>query len=141
MDAGLRIVRKPYEEPYHINLIVTASNGRSSGEIEIYTNAGDLAEYGSALQDFPQSTTHSILWELGSERPEDQFAFYFRLKFLVTKATGQCAVVIRFNNNEPLPYTEIAEFCISAEPAQLNQLGDKLVQFAKLEDEELVWLV
>jgi hypothetical protein len=140
MDAGLKIVRKPYEEPYQINLIVTASNGRSTGEIEIYMNASDLDDYGRALQDFPQSTTHSVLWELGSERPEDRFGFYFRLKFLVTRSTGQCAIIVRFNNNEQIPDTEIAEFCIPALPAQLNQLGEQLVKFAKLEDEELVWL-
>ena len=140
MDAGLKIVRKPYEEPYHINLVVTASNGRSTGDIEIYMNASDLDGHGRALQDFPQSTTHSVLWELGSERPEDRFAFYFRMKFLVTQSTGQCAIIVRFNNNEPIPDTEIVEFCIPALPAQLNRLGEQLVQFAKLEDEELVWL-
>ena len=140
MQAGLKIIRKPYEEPYHVNLVVTASNGRSIAELEIYTNADDLAEYGSALQDFPQSNTHTVLWELGSERPVDRFAFYFRMNFMVIKATGQCAVVVRFHNNEPLPDTEIAELCISTEPAQLNRLGDQLAQFAKLEEEELVWI-
>ena len=140
MEAGLKIIRKPYEEPYHINLIVTASNGHSTAELEIYTNPDDLAENGKALQDFPQSTTHSVLWELGSERPEDRFAFYFRIEFLVIGATGQSAVVVRFNNNKSIPDTEIAEFCIPAEPAQLNRLGEQLVRFSKLEDEELVWL-
>ncbi len=76
MDAGLRIVRKPYEEPYDINLIVTSS-------------------------------------------------------------TGHCAVIVRFNNNSTIPDTEISEFSIPAEAAQINRLGKCLVQFAKLEDDIL----
>ena len=140
MEAGLKIVRKPYEEPYLINLDVTVSNGRSTAELEIYMNASELKDHGDALLNFPWSNTDSYLWELGSERPEDRFAFYFRVKFLVTRVTGQCAIVVRFNNNESIPDTEIAEFCISTLPAQLNRLGEQLIQFAKLEDEELVWL-
>ncbi len=140
MDAGLRIVRYPYEEPHHVNLVVTASNGRSTAELEIYANADDLREYGTALQEFPLSATHSVLWELGSEQPEERFAFHFRLKFVVTEMTGQCAVVVRFNNNEPLPDTEISAFCIPTEPARLNRLGQQLLRFGKLEEKELVWI-
>ena len=140
MESGLKFVRHPYEEPYHINLVVTASNGRSTAELEIYMNASELKDHADALLNFPRSNTDTYLWELGSERPEDRFAFYFRVQFLVTRATGQCAILVRFNNNESIPDNEIAEFCIPALPAQLNRLGKQLIQFAKLEDEELVWL-
>src|SRR5687768_3554832 len=94
----IEVVRHPYEEPYHVNLVVTASNGAQFASLEIYANAADLTTYANALRDVPGRAAEA-LWELGSERPEDNFAFYFRLRSYQTSKTGQCAVEVRLNNN------------------------------------------
>src|SRR5206468_6542901 len=64
----IRITRHPYEEPYHVNLVVAASNGRQQGELEIYANAEDLAVFARELRGFPRQQGHVARWELGSER-------------------------------------------------------------------------
>ena len=72
MKPFVRITRIPYEEPDHLNLIVTASNGRVEGELEIYTNADDLRAFADRLAGFPRHSTDSAIWELGSEGVETQ---------------------------------------------------------------------
>ena len=34
--AGIRVTRYPYEEPYHLNLRITASNGRTAGDLHSF---------------------------------------------------------------------------------------------------------
>lgn len=53
MERFIQIVRVPYEEPYHVNLIVKASNGIQAGELEIYDNSESLIKCADALEKFP----------------------------------------------------------------------------------------
>jgi hypothetical protein len=34
MKPYIRITRCPYEKPYHLNLVMTASNGQLAGKLE-----------------------------------------------------------------------------------------------------------
>jgi hypothetical protein len=128
----------PYEEPHTLNLLVEGSNGHQTAMLEIYAGATDLVQLGKALRVFPQHKDDVHLWELGSERPEDRWAFYFRLRAF-TIGSVHCALQIRLNNNQGLPEREIAEFCIAAEPSQINYLGNLVAEFSKLRHEVLEW--
>jgi hypothetical protein len=137
----LRITRLPYEEPHHLDLMIEVSNGRSAGQLEIYTTPEALTDCGEALEVFPRHGSDVFLWEIGSERSEDQWAYYFRMRSFVTESVGACALQFRLNNNATLPETEVTEFCIEAEPSQLNRLGKLFRDFARLEHKELFWNV
>ncbi len=139
MNAYLRIKRIPYEEPYHLQLQVEASNGRQSAFFEFYVGAQALTEFSEELEAFPRHSSHVFLYEVGSERPEDRWAYYFRFRVFTTNGVGHCAIQLRFNNNQELPHREISEFCIEAEPAQINRLGMLFRSFAKLESPLLEW--
>jgi hypothetical protein len=139
MKPFIRITRHPYEEPYVVNLVVAASNGRQHGQLEIYANADDLGVIANRLRGFPREPNDTLLWELGSERPEDRFAFYFCLHVFRLAANGSCAVGLRFNNNQPPPAREISEFSLEAWPADLDRLAGLLEQFAQLKHRVLEW--
>jgi len=139
MKPCIKIIRQPYEEPYHLNLIIAASNGRQSGEFEFYINADNLVEIANELEQFPRHETHVYLFELGSEKPEDRFAYYFRFRLCTIDSVGHCAIHLRFNNNRDIPYREILEFCIPVEPLSLNRLGKLLRKFSHLKHEVLYW--
>ena len=141
MKPFIRIVRKPYEEPYHLHLVVMASNGRQRGELDIYTNVWDLELTAGRLRELPIPGESAVLWELGSERPEDRFAFYFRVCLLRLSPTGQCAIELRFNNNRVPPDREVTEFSVHALPADLDRLAGLLEQFGRLEHRVLEWNV
>lgn len=141
MASSLTITRHPYEEPHHVNLVVRASTNGAVAEQEIYANAADLADFAAALVEFPRRADDAYSWELGSERPEDRFAFYFRLTVRQIRGSGRCAVHIRFNNNDEFPDRRVAEFSFGAMPADLDRLGRALEQFAKLRDTVLEWAV
>lgn len=139
MEPSITITRCPYEEPYHLRLVIDASNGRVRGQLEFYTAADALTHLADALVVFPRHATDEYLWEQGSEVPEANFAFYFRLHVLVTDRSGHSAIWLRLNNNRELPDRELSEFCIRAESASLNCLGRLARTFANLEHEVLRW--
>lgn len=139
MEKSIKIIRKPYEEPYHINLIFKATNGESVGQLEFYDNADRLKKLADILEDFPFKDEKKYLWELGSEKPEDRFAFYFKCEFLLIEHTSECLVAIRLNNNEDGIEKSISEFNIQCKPAELNKLGKLFREFSKLEKETLIW--
>jgi hypothetical protein len=139
MKPYLTIERFPYEEPYHVNLIMRAFNGSQAGMLEIYSSPEQINEIGKDLIDFPQSIGHVVLWELGSERPEDRFAHYLRFRAFALDSVGHTALHLRFCNNLALPDKAISEFCITTEAAALNRLGKLLCDFALLKHEYLFW--
>src|SRR5687768_3782680 len=118
MNPYIRITRHPYEEPYHLNLVIEASNGSVCGKLEFYLNADALLKWADEMEIFPRHATSVVLWEIGSERPEDRFAFYFRLRLFTVDSLGHGAIQLRLNNNAALPDREVSEFCIRAEAAQ-----------------------
>ena len=139
--AGIKITRFPYEEPYHLNLFIQASNGNMNGKLGYYCNANDLNSLGNELLCFPGKEGKKITYQLGSEKPEDRFAFFFRLEVISLDLAGHSAIRIRINNNQPPPATEASEFCIPTDVADVNRLGSLLVAFGKLEHRVLDWSV
>jgi hypothetical protein len=107
----------------------------------VYVIANVLHEWADHLETFPRHNTDVFLYEIGSERPEDRWGYYFRFRAFLTDALGHCAIHLRTNNNEDLPHREIAEFCIQAEPSQINCLGKLFREFAKLKHHTLDWKV
>jgi hypothetical protein len=139
MKPFIRIIRHPYEEPYQIDLVVTAWNGKLWGEIEIYTNPGELKLIGRELHGFPKGRDDIVLWEIGSEDPLERWAFYFRFRVFIVHPGGLSAVELRFNNNQKPPYQEVSEFCIPAHPSDLDRLAHLLVRFSELKHTTLEW--
>lgn len=139
MAAAITIIRYPYEEPYHIHLVIIATNGPLQGRLEFYTDPSEILALADIFAVFPRHAEDVYLWELGSERREDRFAFYLRIRLFTVDSAGHCAIQLRFNNNKDLPQCEISEFCITSEPSDLNRLGLLLREFAKLDQEVLHW--
>lgn len=133
------IRRCPYEEPYHLNLVISASNGVVSGALEYYCNAKDLVEIGSKLVTFPANVDDSYAYELGSPRPEDRFAFHFSLRAVTLDSVGHCALQLKMNNNRPTPDDVSCSFSICIEPAAINRLGRLFTIFGELKHSELRW--
>ena len=139
MDFLFKLTRIPYEEPYHLQLEVEASNTRQKGYLVYYSSASDLADIGKALSDFPTNDLDEFLYELGSEDPEQRFAHYLRLRFFMTRPTGASGIEVHFSNNEPAPFRELTAFTIPCEVAGLNRLGALFSRFRLLEHTVLEW--
>jgi len=139
MRSFLNITRRPYEEPYHVNLLVSAGNRSTQAQFELYANASDLSVAAESLIGFPRTDDDTFIWQLGSENEQDRFAFHFRVRVFQFSPTGRCAIEIRFNNNQRPPNQQIVEFCIEAYPSDLDRLGTMLKVFARLEDLTMEW--
>src|SRR5690606_14090197 len=115
MDKYLIIERKPYEEPYNLNLKMQVSNGSERSEMEFYIGAQVLVEFADGLENFPKHKDQIFLWEAGSEIPEDRWAYYLRIRAFCLDSAGHCAIQIRWNNNQKLPDKVITDFCLRDE--------------------------
>lgn len=76
----VRIIRFPYEEPHHSNLVLQVCNGRSHAQIEYYMNPASLVDWADHFEVFPRHSSDVFLFERGSERPEDRWAYYLRFR-------------------------------------------------------------
>ena len=140
MKPLLKLTRFPYEEPYHIELRVEASNGSQSASIDYYTSADDLPVLGEALMEFPFSDSKEHIYEIGTEDPAAQFAYHLYFRFFLIRPTGDSGIEIRFHNNgETAPDREVAEFTIPCDVSGINRLGKLLKEFGKLRHRVLEW--
>jgi len=138
MRAGLSFIevkRFEYEEPYHTEIHLTASNGDFSGSLRFYCNADDLKTLASQLEDFPRSSTDEVEFEIGSENPK--WAYYLLFKVFVKDFEGHSAIRIRINLNETS--TGISDFCITANPADINKLGSHFRELFEWKSREFRW--
>lgn len=141
MPSFLNITRQPYEEPYHLHLLVFAGNPTTLTRFEIYTTSSDLNDAAESLIGFPKSNADTFTWQLGSELEQDRFAFYFRVRVFQFSHTGRCAIEIRFSNNRKPPHQQIVEFCIEVDPSDVDRLSRMLKSFARMEDLTMEWSV
>jgi hypothetical protein len=138
---SIRVVRFPYEEPYHLHLLLEASNGRLYGELEYYCNADDFEQLGNQLTNFSGKRGEEVVYERGSEKPKDRSAYFLSIRAKPVDLSGHCAVRIRMNNNQQEPDKEMIEFSIKANVADLNRLGRLFIGFRRLEHRVLQWQV
>jgi hypothetical protein len=131
--------RYPYEEPYHLRLVLSAGNGVFAGSLEYYCNADDLAAVGHRLMTFPTKVGDSYAYELGSFKEEDRFAFHLLLNVRTSDSAGHCSLRISMSNNRPEPDKGSCTFCIQIEPSAVNRLGSLLRAFGELKHLELRW--
>ena len=135
MDKIIHIVRQPYEEPYHINLIFEASNGESKGRIEIYDNADQLKRIAEVIEEFSFNGIKNFVWELGSNKTKDNFAYYFKCEFSLLNQFDECIIAITLNDNK----NSLSKFSIRCSFIELNKLGQLFREFSKLKKRTLTW--
>lgn len=135
----ITIRRYPYEEPYHLNLVISASNGSFAGTLEYYCNADDLGRMGSRLMAFPEGVGDTYSYELGSPRPEDRCAFHLAFRARTLDSSGHCALEFELNNNRQHTDRCSCSFAIRTETAAINRLGRLLMTFGELKHSTLLW--
>ncbi len=137
--TSLQLFRYTMGEPELLNLGIIASNGQQSGAHEFFCSVDDVRRAGRELSVFPGHRNDEFLWELETIYPSDggTGASFFRV--FVFNGRGHCAIQVRFDNNLELPDRAVTDFCIKAEAAKLNLLGDLLSKFARLKHGELWW--
>ncbi|GHU29024.1 hypothetical protein AGMMS50256_12870 [Betaproteobacteria bacterium] len=136
---GLVIRRHPYEEPYHVQLEFTASNGMFAGSTDIYCNVADITNIGCGLLAFPSKAGDEYVYEYGSEDPNARLYRHFVLRAYTIDGVGHCALQFAINLNQSEPEEGVCRFSIPVEPGALNRLGKLFTVFAELRHLELQW--
>ena len=139
MAYHIKIGRIPYEEPYHLELHWDISTSTQSVKFELYQNTNDLLTLASGLENFPHHSNDLFLYEIGSEKKEDNFAYYFQLRAFLIRPFGHSALHIKYCNNLPSPYTSKSEFYLHILPSDINRLGNLFKKFSELKTSYLIW--
>jgi len=123
IESGIRVVRTPYEEPYHTQITITASNGSFTGETDLYCGVDELIEIGQALARFPTKVPDEYEFIYGSANPADRFYRFFRFRAKTVDVAGHCALHFEFELNQDEPNEGRAAFSLPVEPWALEALG------------------
>lgn len=137
--SSIRIQRFPYEEPYHVQLNLSAENGRFSGGLDFYTGVPCLKQFAANLQDFPKHIGDEVEFKYGSPRKEDRMYRHLVIRAYTIGSVGRCAIQFTFNNHEDEPNEGCVIFSILADAAAVNRLGKLLEKFSELQHLELFW--
>jgi hypothetical protein len=68
---------------------------------------------GAKLSRFPKKIGDEYIYEIGSSKPEDNFAYHFILRVFTTDSIGHCALQITINNNDKRQYANACTFSTS----------------------------
>jgi len=117
------VTRLPYEEPYHTQIRIVASNGAYSGTLDLYCGVDELLAIGDALNRFPAKVPDDYSYEYGSEDPAKRAYRHVRLRAYTTDLAGHCALQFEMNLNASEPDEGSCRFSIQIEPGSINRLG------------------
>ena len=137
--AFVAVARFPYEEPYHTQLRIAASNGEYSGRLDLYCGVNELLEISNALSRFPSKVPDEYYYEYGSEDPAVRFYRYFKLRAYTTDLRGQCALQFTMNLNQSEPTEGRCCFSFQVEPAALQRLAHLFKELHEAPTGEFEW--
>jgi len=137
-EPGIKVTLELYEQPDLLRVFFTAFNGSFQGKLKYYDLASSFRDTGEALSAFPSKIPDEYLYEIGSNRPEDDFAFYFALRAYTTDTSGHCAIQFTMNDYMMEP-SESCRFSIKAEPWAIHRLGELMKRFSTLRYGTLKW--
>ena len=111
-----------------IEIVLSCSNGRFSGQAEIYLSHDDLLEVASGLRGFPQRVSDSRDFELGTFNPSHADGGIW-MKFTCPNSTGRAVVEIKLRGNacQGLGEPESVALRIPIEPAGIDSFVQQLV--------------
>jgi hypothetical protein len=122
-EASVRVVRAPYEEPYHTHITISATNGAFSGETDFYCAVDDLLEIGEALAQFPTKIPDSYEFVNGSADRSRRMYRFLRMRVATFATAGHCALHFEMDLNEDEPNEGRAAFSLAVDPWALSELG------------------
>jgi len=140
MKYSILIERVPYEEPHHLELHWTIESDETSSRFELYDNATILSKFAKALKNFPNHSEDEFIYQIGSEKPEVNFAYFFRLHFFLKNHRGYDATIdVRFVNNQQYADTRIVDYRLYSTTPRLRKLAKLFEEFSKLKSRILYW--
>jgi hypothetical protein len=129
----IRISRSGRDDPPpHIELSIS-SRGFAAQQ-DSYIDDEQWLDFGKALQSFPQSLDHEVVFESGS--PDPLYHDYIRLRAFVYDGVGHAAMEVRMENHSAPPYTSSAHFHVLCDAAVWNHLGQLLESWAQSKESE-----
>lgn len=130
----LIVRRHPYEEPFHTEFEVIASDGGFAGRVRFFTPADTFITIASGLIAFCDDPTSEFIYR------SDGRGSAFRLICRSTNRTGNCALEIDMRTDAAHPFEGSCLLTLHSDIGAILKLGVRLREFGRLTHEELHWL-
>jgi hypothetical protein len=110
-----------------IEIVLSCSNGRFSGQAEIYLSHDGLLEFANGLRGFPESVTDSRNFELGTFNPSNADGGV-KMNFSCSDSTGRAIIEMRLRGDacQGLGEPESVALRIPIEPAAIDSFVQQL---------------
>jgi len=142
MRPGIKIevIREPDDDGLY-QFKISLSNGDTFASLDFWEYGDNFKEFGEGLLNFPKGLKDIVTYELGKEKNDGQmkWAYYMLLKVFCFDPSGQSTVRVIVDNHADIPNSQRSEFYIKSEPANLNNLGQKLKDWTPDKEKELSW--
>ena len=101
---------------------------------DTYAARVEFAQFGRALQRFPETVQQEVIFENGS--PSPKWSCHILLRAFVADSSGHTVLEVRLSNNGAGQHHASAHFHIRCEAAALNRFGQSLEFWARSENRE-----
>lgn len=129
-----RLDEDEYVAP-HVELIVSGEG--YSARQDLYVEHEEWLDFGLALQSFPKSLAHEVVFERGD--PAENYYCYILLRAFVYNGIGHTAIEVKMDNHSDPPDAASAHFYLPCEAASLNRLGKSLELWSRSKEYEFVF--
>jgi hypothetical protein len=118
---------------------VVAANSATVATMEAYFYPDQFGRFASALEQFPTHAAHEVMLESGSADPK--WYGHLRLRVHVKDGVGHSLVEVFMDRRGDPPARASHHFYLTCNPADMNELGRQLNQWADQPSQELrvVW--
>jgi hypothetical protein len=109
------------------------SNNICSSSFEFYGDIDTFKDFANELINFPSDLHHTIKFQVGKNDPS--WAYYLLLAVLCVEPNGKSIIKIFMDNHGDILNSYKCSFAISCEIAELNRIGQKLLNWYPIEGE------
>jgi len=132
----IKVLRQPDDdELFHI--VIEISNGQTGTSQDFYAYGDVFKDFGRGLAEFPDSIEDKVTLKIGDK--DIKSAYYIFLEAFCYDRSGQSAIRVSIDNNSIAPHYHRAEFFIKAEPARINNLGQRIKKWNLVDESEFDW--
>ena len=118
---------------------IEVCNDSCKSILEFYHYADCFQEFAKGLTDFPKSIKDTIIFQVGEDGVESNWAYFLKLKVYCYEPNGHSAIYVIMDNRGSEPTRHRSEFSLTTLPASLNLLGKQLLSWNPKTEKIFEW--
>ena len=107
--------------------------------LEFYDYADCFQEFAKGLTNFPKTIKDNVVFQVGEDGEESNWAYFLKLKVYCYEANGHSAINVIMDNRGDEQTRHRSEYSLTTLPANLNTFGQRLLKWNPKTDKIFEW--